>query len=278
MTLWWWTIEQGIQRGYMLIVIPVCHQTRALSTLKPWQCGELFQAPGQKQQSTKDRTRTKLGKQGRQAPPSWNRTCRFWSSAGTKPPLDTGPPSSRPGQRVSPIWNDFKDQRKPLQVSSQVLNKKVPGSPLKSRPWTRARWNRGSDNGRRAVAGSNQQLGCKKYKSQVCTVWYFIGISQPPDDFQSKPAAELVLGVKSWGEQPVPVFVLQQICQGLGSISAWERIIVWSKLLLFEMCGGRLGWRTCGSPWQLASCPSWRACSRWWGGRGAGPPTGRGAS
>ena len=33
-------------------------------------------------------------------------------------------------------------------------------------------------------------------------------------------AAELVLGVKSWGEQPVPVFVLQQVCQGLGSISA----------------------------------------------------------
>ena len=150
--------------------LPVCRQTRALSTLKPWLCGELFQAPGQKQQSTKDKTRTKLGKQGRQAPPSWNRTCRFWSSAGTKPPLDTGPPSSRPGQRVSPIWNDFKNQRKPLQVSSQVLNKKVPGSPLKSRPWTRARWNRGSDNGRRAVAGSNQQLGCKKYNYQVCTV------------------------------------------------------------------------------------------------------------
>ena len=36
--------------------------------------------------------------------------------------------------------------------------------------------------------------------------------------------------------------------------------------------------KTCGSPWRLASCPSWRACSRRWGGRGAGPPAGRGAS
>ena len=52
---------------------------------------------------------------------------------------------------------------------------------------------------------------------------YIIGISRPPADngeLSIKPAAELVLGVKSWSEQPVPVFVLQQVSQGLGSISA----------------------------------------------------------
>ena len=52
---------------------------------------------------------------------------------------------------------------------------------------------------------------------------YIIDITQPPaenGELSIKPAAELVLGVKSWGEQPVPVFVLQQVCQGLRSISA----------------------------------------------------------